>query len=123
MNPYEAAALVNRLKPGQWLSIEPAELDYKPAPEWFPIALRKPEEIILDNVIGSAYEIRFWIDLPTGRYFFERLKEPLRNGWRTRVDRYQAPYFEQDVSGFFRPKERKEHERDRPFIAEASRGM
>lgn len=106
MNVYEAAALINNLKPGQWLSLEPSLFRMQAPPDWFPMKVRKIEDQILDNVIGSAYEIRFWIEPISGKYFFARLKEPLKDGWRTRVDQYQAPHFEQDVSGFWKPKKR-----------------
>lgn len=104
MNIKELAHEIQMMKPGHWYTLDRDTLNYvAPAmhlkgplgPIW------KPVERIMESIIGSAYEFRFWEDLSTGRTTFERLKQPLRDGRRTYVSPDRVELFTRTPDGFY----------------------
>ena len=62
-------------------------------------------DIILEQIIGSAYEYGYQIDVDTGDTIFFHLSQPLNDGRRSYVspDRYNFFNYDSDT-GIFSPK-------------------
>jgi hypothetical protein len=107
MNVYQLANHISRISPGQRVQVAWSTLrDAAPpmpllgwgGPMW------TSAERIMENIVGSAHEFRFWEDLPTGAVTFERLKQPLSGDTRTYVSPDRREYYTLDSDGFWRPK-------------------
>lgn len=106
MNYIELAIEISAIKPGQWYTVNCSELArIAPAmqlagpfgPTW------TPAERIMENIVGSAYEFRFWEDHATGNITFERLKQPLRYGLRSYVSPDRSHFYTRQPDGLYRP--------------------
>ncbi|AHF94594.1 hypothetical protein OPIT5_29375 [Opitutaceae bacterium TAV5] len=106
MNYLELSNKIAGIEPGQWFTVDRHELErIAPAmsllgslgPTW------SPAERIMENIVGSAYNFRFWEDPATARITFEHLKHPLRDGLRSYVSPDRAGLFTRTPDGFYRP--------------------
>lgn len=106
MNYIELAQKISTIQPGQWYTVARHELArIAPAmqlagpfgPTW------APAERIMENIVGSAYEFRFWEGHAKGNITFERLKQPLRDGLLSYVSPDRAHLYTRQSDGFYRP--------------------
>lgn len=106
MSLYPISREISKLQPGQRLDVDcevlrrvfpPMPLVGFGGPTW------TPAERAMENILGSAYEFRFWENRHDGTITFERLKEPLRDGLRTYVSPDRRRHFQQRPDGFYEP--------------------
>lgn len=97
---YDIAELVSRLKPGEEIAIDRELIP----PYYLEMLGWSPVDGVLENIVGSAYDITIFHDVPAGKVFFRRLKEPLKDGRHTYVspDR-RWRYRKDDTTGYFVP--------------------
>src|SRR5258708_2779873 len=96
----ELARLIAELKPGQQTrisrflmrDIEPIASLYD---QW------SSADSIMENIVGSAYEFRYWEDLMSGDTVFERLRKPLDDNLRTYVSPDRRHLFTKRPDGFY----------------------
>lgn len=99
-SPIRIANIVARIDPGQWIEVGWSVLqDIVLLPGY-----DHPADRIMDNIVGSAYEFRWWEKPMTGDVTFQRLKTSLRDGRRTYVAPDRRHLFEKDIHGFWTPR-------------------
>jgi hypothetical protein len=102
----DLVAQIKAMHPGQWLTVSPHVLRelYPPMQMMWPLGptWSSPERV-MEKVIGSAYEYRFWESRETGDVTFERLRAPLKDGRRTYVSPDRRDRFTCTPDGFFVP--------------------
>lgn len=96
---------ISALAPGQCyamdrgelnLAVQSARLVGQSGPTW------SPAERIMEAIIGSAYEFRFWADYAAKTVVFERLQRPLDDGRRSYVSPDRADLFARTPDGFYK---------------------
>lgn len=106
MNIYSLAKQISEIEPGQRITVSryvledvapPCQLTGLGGPTW------TPPERVLENIVGSAYEFRFWIQPESGNVVFERLHAALRDGSRTYVSPDRRERFHVGPDGLYRP--------------------
>lgn len=106
MNIYELAKDISKIPPGCRITVSrfllneiaaSARLVGSDGPTW------APAERVMENIIGSAYEFRFWADLKTENVIFERLSEPLNDGSRTYVSPDRRAHYQIGKGGRYWP--------------------
>jgi hypothetical protein len=95
---------ISKLKPGFRMTIDRHILhDIHPVPM---VGIGGPEwnavDQIMESIVGSAYEFRYWTDPQTGNVTFERLREPLKDGERTYVSPDKRHRAKQGDDGIWR---------------------
>lgn len=60
-----------------------------------------PIYYILERVVGSCYEYRFWHDHESGNIIIERLDSPIENGLYAYAPYHRRHLFRQRPDGFF----------------------
>ncbi len=104
MTRYSLAKEIQKLKPGQRIEIGQFMLDdIVPIPGW------TIEDSVMENIVGSSYEFRYWIT-ERGGTVFERLSEPLTDGRRTYVSPDRRYRFRSDGHGCFVLIDEESHE-------------
>lgn len=105
MDCMDLARVISALAPGQCYSIDRGELNLaahsarlagQMGPVW------SPAERIMEAIVGSAYEFRFWEDHAAKTVVFERLQQPLDDGRRSYVSPDRVDLFARTPDGFYK---------------------
>lgn len=107
MSVYDLAEIIGKIQPGHWHSVGWRVLhDIPPMPMVGIFGLLwSAEDQIMEKIVGSAYEFKYFRDELSGNVIFERLKEPLQNGARTYVSPDRREHFELR-GGYYWPRAR-----------------
>lgn len=89
--------LVQRLKPGEHVVIDPREFDFRT--DLF--GEFSPADWVLENIVGSAYEFRYYEHFPTRHVVFERLPKPLDGTLYSYVSPDRRDFFRQRPDGLY----------------------
>lgn len=108
MNVYDLARQIGSIPPGHQIVVSRHVLaEVAPSaplvgfggPTW------TPPERVMENIVGSAYEFRFFEDIQSGDVVFVRLREPLKDGSRTYVSPDRREHFKLGSDGRYWPND------------------
>lgn len=99
MNLQQAVDMVRHLRPGQRVAVDRRELEFGVLVDGF-----KPEDRVLENITGSAYEFIHYEHFPTRRIVFERLPKPLTgdDGVYSYVSPDRREYYDRTIGGLYK---------------------
>jgi hypothetical protein len=112
MNIYDIAKRIGSIQPGKRINID-GHLLGKIAPGAHLVGIGGPEwtpaERVMEHIVGSAYEFRFWTEPESGNVVFERLREPLKDGSRTYVSPDRREHYRLGNDGRYWPNAEPRH--------------